>query len=80
MFAVGGLVGAFLSGPMAERFGRRDAMIIMNTAFIVGAALISTSTTSAQFAIGRVVVGIASGFMVSFHDIYMMAGYFCNAY
>lgn len=79
MFAVGGLVGAFLSGPMAERFGRRDAMIIMNTAFIVGAALISTSTTSAQFAIGRVVVGIASGFMVSFHDLYIV-GCFYNAY
>lgn len=67
MFAVGGLVGAFLSGPMAERFGRRDAMIMMNTAFIIGAALISTSTTSAQFAIGRLVTGVASGFMVCFY-------------
>ncbi|KAI7885029.1 general substrate transporter [Lichtheimia hyalospora FSU 10163] len=71
MFAVGGLVGAFLSGPMAERFGRRDAMIIMNTAFIVGAALISTSTTSAQFAIGRVIVGVASGFMTVVVSMYI---------
>ena len=64
MFAVGGLLGAIASGPMAERFGRRDSMLLMNATFFIGAALISTSTTSGQFALGRIFVGAGSGFMV----------------
>ena len=64
MFAVGGLVGALASGPLSERLGRRDSMLYMNISFVIGAVLISTSTSSAQFAIGRIFVGIASGFMV----------------
>lgn len=64
MFAVGGLLGALMAGPMAERFGRRDSMLIMNVSFFIGAVLISVATSSAQFAIGRIFVGIGSGFMV----------------
>lgn len=63
MFAVGGLIGAMCNGYMADKFGRRDSMIMMNTNFFIGAILLSTATTSAQFAIGRIFVGIGSGFM-----------------
>ena len=64
MFAVGGLLGALAAGPLAERFGRRDSMLLMNITFFVGAVLLSTSTTSGQFAVGRIFVGAGSGFMV----------------
>ncbi|KAL0087873.1 major facilitator superfamily domain-containing protein [Phycomyces blakesleeanus] len=71
MFAVGGLVGALLANPMANHFGRRDAMIIINVAFFIGAVLLSTSTSSAQFAIGRIFVGIGSGFMTVVISMYI---------
>ncbi|KAI9023795.1 general substrate transporter [Phycomyces nitens] len=71
MFAVGGLVGALLANPMANHFGRRDAMIIINVSFFIGAVLLSTSTSSAQFAIGRIFVGIGSGFMTVVISMYI---------
>ncbi|ORE05188.1 general substrate transporter [Rhizopus microsporus var. microsporus] len=71
MFAVGGLIGAMANSYMAKRFGRRDSMLIMNTSFFIGAILLSTATTSAQFAIGRIFVGIASGFMTCVVGIYV---------
>ncbi|KAI9316024.1 major facilitator superfamily domain-containing protein [Dichotomocladium elegans] len=63
MYPVGGLLGALIAGPFAKRLGRRDSMIYLNLAFVIGAALISTATTSTQFAIGRIFTGIGSGFM-----------------
>ncbi|CAO3681254.1 unnamed protein product [Rhizopus stolonifer] len=71
MFAVGGLLGAMCNGYMADKFGRRDSMIIMNTNFFIGAILLSTATTSAQFAIGRIFVGVGSGFMTCVIGIYV---------
>ncbi|KAI9498308.1 monosaccharide transporter [Zychaea mexicana] len=71
MFAVGGLLGALASGPLAERFGRRDSMLMMNTTFFIGAALLSTSTTSGQFAVGRIFVGAGSGFMTVVISMYI---------
>ncbi|KAI9265937.1 general substrate transporter [Sporodiniella umbellata] len=71
MFAVGGLIGAMANGYMIDKFGRRDAMIIMNTNFFIGAILLSLSTSSAQFAIGRIFVGIGSGFMTCVIGIYV---------
>lgn len=71
MFAVGGLLGAMLSGWMAERFGRRDSMLIMNVTFFIGAILLSTATTSGQFALGRIFVGMGSGFMTVVISMYI---------
>lgn len=71
MFAVGGLLGAIVSAPMSRRFGRRDSMMLMNITFFIGAILLSTSTTSAQFAIGRIFVGIGAGYMTVVVSMYI---------
>ncbi|CAO3597074.1 unnamed protein product [Absidia cylindrospora] len=71
MFAVGGLVGALIAGPLAEYLGRRDSMLVINVSFIIGAILLSLSTSSAQFAIGRIFVGIGSGFMTVVISMYI---------
>jgi sugar porter (SP) family MFS transporter len=71
MFAIGGLIGAMANGYMSERFGRRDSMILMNINFFIGAILLSLATSSAQFAIGRIFVGIGSGFMTCVIGIYV---------
>lgn len=46
-------------------------MIIMNVNFFIGAVLLSVATTSAQFAIGRIFVGIGSGFMTCVISVYV---------
>lgn len=71
MFAIGGLLGAMSNGYMSNKFGRRDSMILMNTNFFIGALLLSVATTSAQFAIGRIFVGIGSGFMTCVISVYV---------
>ncbi|KAI7872604.1 general substrate transporter [Spinellus fusiger] len=71
MFAVGGLLGAILANPLADYFGRRDSMLVINVSFFIGAILLSTATSSAQFAIGRIFVGIGSGFMTVVISMYI---------
>ncbi|KAI7905423.1 general substrate transporter [Cokeromyces recurvatus] len=71
MFAVGGLIGAMGSGYLYNKFGRRDSMILMNVNFFIGAILLSLATKSAQFAIGRIFVGIGSGFMTCVVSVYV---------
>ncbi|KAI8885305.1 general substrate transporter [Backusella circina FSU 941] len=71
MFAIGGLLGAMSNTYMSERFGRRDSMIIMNITFFIGAILLALATTAAQFAIGRIFVGIGCGFMTCVIGIYV---------
>ncbi|KAI8050145.1 general substrate transporter [Gilbertella persicaria] len=71
MFAVGGLIGAMASGYLSNKFGRRDSMILMNINFFIGATLLSTATTSGQFAVGRIFVGAGSGFMTCVIGIYV---------
>ncbi|KAI7904082.1 general substrate transporter [Cokeromyces recurvatus] len=71
MFAVGGLLGAILASWLAARLGRRDSMILMNVTFFIGAILLSLSTEPAQFAIGRIFVGLGSGFMTVVISMYI---------
>lgn len=71
MFAVGGLIGAMANGYMINKFGRRDSMMIMNVNFFIGAILLSLAVNSAMFAIGRIFVGIGSGFMTCVIGVYI---------
>lgn len=71
MFAIGGLLGAMIAGWMASKFGRRDSMLIMNCSFFIGAILLSLSTEPGQFAVGRIFVGIGSGFMTVVISMYI---------
>lgn len=71
MFAIGGLIGSAIAKFMSENFGRRNSMIMINVSFLIGAVLLSTSTTSAQFAIGRIFVGIGSGFSTVVVSVYI---------
>ncbi|KAJ2886162.1 hypothetical protein FB639_001631 [Coemansia asiatica] len=61
IFAIGGLVGSLSAGWMAERWGRRGALVINNTSFIVGPLLMAFSVSPAMLIVGRFVSGIGSG-------------------
>ncbi|KAI9289495.1 general substrate transporter [Umbelopsis sp. AD052] len=71
MFAIGGLIGALLADPMSSKWGRRDSMLMINTSFFIGAILLSTATSAGQFAVGRIFVGIGSGFMTVVISMYI---------
>ncbi|KAI8049094.1 general substrate transporter [Syncephalis plumigaleata] len=60
-FALGGLLGGLSASPMMNRIGRRNTLLISSAIYVVAGLLMSLTTTSAQFIIGRVVVGIATG-------------------
>ncbi|CAM0142699.1 Bifunctional purine biosynthesis protein PurH [Umbelopsis sp. WA50703] len=71
MFAIGGLIGSAIAKYMSENFGRRNSMIMINVTFIIGAILLSTATTSGQFAVGRIFTGIGSGFSTVVVSVYI---------
>jgi len=62
LLSIGTLIGALLSAPVADTFGRRVCIVFWNLVFIVGVIVqISTSNTWYQIAIGRWVAGLGVG-------------------
>ncbi|KAJ2759058.1 Bifunctional purine biosynthesis protein PurH, partial [Coemansia nantahalensis] len=61
ILAVGGLVGALVSGTIADSIGRRNALVVNNGLFLAGAVLMGTATTAVHFTLGRFVAGIGCG-------------------
>ncbi|KAJ2702177.1 Bifunctional purine biosynthesis protein PurH [Coemansia sp. IMI 209128] len=58
---LGAWAGSMFSGVAADRYGRKRILIINNAFFIAGALLSSTSTSVAQLGTGRFVSGIGCG-------------------
>ncbi|KAJ2706843.1 hypothetical protein FB645_001291 [Coemansia sp. IMI 203386] len=71
IFAVGGLVGSLSAGWMAEKWGRRGALIVNNISFIVGPLLMAFSVSPAMLIVGRFVSGIGSGTAVVVAPMYL---------
>lgn len=64
-YALGGLVGIFPAPIVADKFGRRAA-ILCGASFIIAGSLVQTFTTGGNAMLGgRLVVGIGSAFQVS---------------
>src|SRR5580698_3311484 len=55
---IGAVVGAFLAGGMADRFGRRWTLITAGIVFAAGAILSAFAPTIAVLIAGRLIVGI----------------------
>jgi sugar porter (SP) family MFS transporter len=58
---IGAMIGALGSGRVADRFGRRVAIIAAAGVFALGAVLAATATSPAALAAARVVLGLAIG-------------------
>eukprot|EP00485_Elphidium_margaritaceum_P009936 CAMPEP_0202687900 /NCGR_PEP_ID=MMETSP1385-20130828/3462_1 /ASSEMBLY_ACC=CAM_ASM_000861 /TAXON_ID=933848 /ORGANISM="Elphidium margaritaceum" /LENGTH=866 /DNA_ID=CAMNT_0049342753 /DNA_START=25 /DNA_END=2625 /DNA_ORIENTATION=- len=72
MFCAGGLVGAFMAGPLQDRIGRKSALLCIDVLFIVSAAIcflfchgvfgpVDAIASYAWLWFGRFLVGVASG-------------------
>ncbi|XP_078476055.1 solute carrier family 2, facilitated glucose transporter member 5-like isoform X3 [Lampetra planeri] len=64
VFAVGGLAGAILAGPMAQRLGRKCGLLANNAFAILASILMGVSDVSSSFElliIGRFLIGVNCG-------------------
>ncbi|SPO00277.1 related to RGT2 - Sensor of high external glucose concentrations [Cephalotrichum gorgonifer] len=66
----GKLVGAIACGKIAERWGRRRALLCLACISLVGVTLQTSATTVAQFTVGRIVNFTMTGFCIVVVPIY----------
>lgn len=58
---LGGLIGALLAGQIANRLGRKKAMITVAILCMIGSIIMATASSYVQLLIGRCVSGLAVG-------------------
>ncbi|KAJ2743330.1 hypothetical protein GGI20_003816 [Coemansia sp. BCRC 34301] len=71
IFAVGGLLGSLSAGWMAERWGRRGALVYNSASYVLGPLLMALAASPAMLVIGRFVSGIGSGVAVVVAPLYL---------
>ncbi|KAJ2379679.1 hypothetical protein GGI05_006560, partial [Coemansia sp. RSA 2603] len=71
IFAIGGLVGSLGAGWMAEKWGRRGALLLNNAPFVLGPLLMAFSVSPSMLIVGRFVSGIGSGAAVVIAPMYL---------
>ncbi|KAF7731831.1 hypothetical protein EC973_008346 [Apophysomyces ossiformis] len=60
-FCVGGLVGGLVGGPIQTKVGRKRAIILNTSGWIVGGILGGLAVNTAMFVVGRIFCGLACG-------------------
>ena len=61
MYPFGALWGALSSGKLADKFGRKFGIILMDIIHIISSAITATSYNYIQLLLGRFITGIGSG-------------------
>lgn len=54
-------IGAWLSGPVSDRYGRRATLLVAGILSVVGVAIVYTAETSPQFLVGKMVNSVGLG-------------------
>ncbi|XP_068111301.1 solute carrier family 2, facilitated glucose transporter member 3-like [Hyperolius riggenbachi] len=74
IFSVGGMFGSLSVGYFANRFGRRNAMLLVNVFALVGGAFMALSKVAwslEMMIIGRFIIGVFSGFCTGLVPMYI---------
>ncbi|KAJ1720207.1 hypothetical protein LPJ53_005139 [Coemansia erecta] len=71
IFAIGGLVGSLGAGWMAEKWGRRGALVLNNAPFVLGPLLMAFAVSPSMLIVGRFVSGVGSGAAVVIAPMYL---------
>jgi len=66
----GGFVGAVMTGPIADRFGRRKTILLGALLGILGSILMTAAAHIAMLLLGRIILGIAVSIMTSAGPVY----------
>lgn len=67
----GGLVGTLITGPLADRFGRRTMIIVACLVFTVGLIFVLLSNSFVTLLIARLLLGIAVGVVAVAVPLYL---------
>lgn len=70
-FTLGGLIGALVSGPASNRYGRLRIMTFTTAFFILGSSLEALSVDISTLAVGRLLSGVGAGASVVVVPIYV---------
>ncbi|TVY85117.1 MFS glucose transporter mfs1 [Lachnellula suecica] len=70
-YSAGNVIGGVSSGFINNRFGRRFAMSLSSILAILGAAIQTAANGPGMMIAGRVIAGIATGFLLSTMPIYI---------
>ncbi|XP_058609973.1 solute carrier family 2, facilitated glucose transporter member 3a isoform X1 [Onychostoma macrolepis] len=74
IFSVGGMVGSFSVGVVANKFGRRKSMILVNVLALIGGGLMGLCTLCSSFEMiiaGRLVIGLFCGLFTGLTPMYV---------
>lgn len=70
-FAIGGPLGAFLGGQLADSRGRRGALLINVWPFLLGGVLQTCATGMPMIVVSRLIIGFSSGFSSVVVPVYL---------
>eukprot|EP00045_Choanoeca_perplexa_P002742 m.26240 g.26240 ORF g.26240 m.26240 type:complete len:478 (+) comp11677_c0_seq2:45-1478(+) len=73
LFAIGGLFGALLGGPLVPKVGLRLAFLSSNVIMTAGALLMALAPNVTVLVLGRVVIGVAGGLTTVLTPMYLAA-------
>ena len=61
MASFGAAIGAFFSGSISDKFGRKKIIIGIDVLFTVGALIMAFAPTIDVLMLGRLIIGLAVG-------------------
>jgi MFS family permease len=65
------MFGAFINGPVADRFSRRWSILYSNIVFLIGSAIQAASVNIPMIFVGRFIAGIAVGMLSMVVPLYL---------
>ncbi|KIW59150.1 hypothetical protein PV05_03623 [Exophiala xenobiotica] len=71
IMTLGAMVGAFVNGPIADRFSRRWSILFANIVFLVGSALVAGAVNTAMIFVGRFIFGTGIGMLAMVVPLYI---------
>ncbi|NP_001002643.1 solute carrier family 2, facilitated glucose transporter member 3a isoform X2 [Danio rerio] len=74
IFSVGGMAGSFSVGVVANKFGRRKSMILVNVLALIGGGLMGLCTLCSSFEMiiaGRLMIGLFCGLFTGLTPMYV---------
>ncbi|MBM7646637.1 sugar porter (SP) family MFS transporter [Scopulibacillus daqui] len=68
---IGAIVGAGLSGPLSDRWGRRRVVLVISIVYIIGSLAAAFSPNATALVISRIILGLAVGGSTALVPVYL---------
>ena len=71
VLTLGAMSGAFINGPIADRFSRRWSILYSNLVFLVGSAIQAAAISIPMLFVGRFIAGLSVGMLSMVVPLYI---------